>query len=307
VYLRNGRAERQLAWVDRAGKVIDRPIAIGTAVAAVSLSSDGRHAAFVREASGRTAVWLHDWQTAQDVVFRPGPAVVVWSSDGRRLAFATAGSGVFVKNANGGAEQQILRSERSIAVSDWSRDGRWILYSEIDPQTGSDIWLLPARASGTEPPRPIPLVRTPALESQAQVSPDGKWLAYTSDESGAEHVYVRPFTATPPLPETKWQVSSVLGREPRWRADSRELYYLESPNIGAQRFRLMAVPIEAGAAPVGASKALFEVASIGIIPQGNSFLYAPAPDGRRFLVDVFASDARPTLDVILNWGSSERR
>ena len=205
------------------------------------------------------------------------------------------------------AEQQILRSERSIAVSDWSRDGRWILYSEIDPRTGSDIWLLPARVSGTEPAKPIPLVRTRALESQAQVSPDGKWLAYTSDESGAEHVYVRPFTATLPLPETKWQVSSVFGREPRWRADSRELYYLESPNPGAQRFRVMAVPIETGAAPVGASKLLFEVASFGIIPQGNSFLYAPAPDGRRFLVDMFASNARPTLDVILNWGSSERR
>jgi hypothetical protein len=107
--------------------------------------------------------------------------------------------------------------------------------------------------------------------------------------------------------ETKWQVSSVFGREPRWRADSRELYYLELPNVAAQRFRVMAVPIETGAVPVGASKPLFELASFGMIPQGNSFLYAPAPDGRRFLVDMFASDARPTLDVILNWGSSERR
>jgi Tol biopolymer transport system component len=307
VYLRNGRPERQVAWVDRAGKVLDRPIAIGTSAAAVSLSSDGRRAAFVREVSGRTAVWLHDWQTAQDVVFRTAPGVVVWSADGERLAFATAGAGIFIKQANGGAEQQILRSERSIAVSDWSRDGRWIVYSEIDPRTGSDIWLLPVDASRTQPPTPIPLVRTPALESQAQVSPDGKWLAYTSNESGTEHVYVRPFTATPPLPETKWQISSTFGREPRWRADSRELYYLESRGLATQRFRLMAVPIGTGAAPAGASQPLFEVASFGIIPQGNSFLYAPAPDGRRFLVDMFASDARPTLDVILDWGSGDRQ
>jgi hypothetical protein len=150
-------------------------------------------------------------------------------------------------------------------------------------------------------------VRTPALESQAQVSPDGRWLAYTSNESGAEHVYVRPFSATPPLPESKWQVSSVFGREPRWRADSRELYYLEAPNLATQRQRVMAVPIETGAVPVGASRPLFELASLGVIPEGNSFLYAPAPDGRRFLVDMFASDARPTFDVILNWGSSGRR
>src|SRR4030095_3840573 len=117
---------------------------------------------------------------------------------------------------NGGTEQQILRSERSMTISDWSRDGRWIVYSEIDQRTGADIWILPARVSETEAARPIPLVRTPALESQAQVSPDGKWLAYTSDESGSAHVYVRPFT-TPPLPETKWQGPSVFGPEPRAR------------------------------------------------------------------------------------------
>jgi serine/threonine protein kinase len=305
-YLRNGRPERQLAWVDRAGTVLDHPIAIGTSAAAVSLSSDGRRAAFVREASGRTALWLHDWQTAQDVVFRTVPEVAVWSADGQRLAFAVPGAGIFIKSANGGAEQQIFQSDHPIIVSDWSRDGRWILYSDIDRRTGADIWLLQARAPGPEPPKPIPLARTPAVESQAQISPDGKWLAYTSDESGTEHVYVRPFTAPAPLPEIKWQASSLSGREPRWRADSRELYYLEPVAIGARRIRMMAVPIETGARPVGPSRQLFEFASLGILPPGNSFLYAPAPDGRRFLLDMFASDARPTFDVILNWRSSER-
>jgi Tol biopolymer transport system component len=302
VYLKNGRPERQLAWLDRGGKMVDRPIQIGTAVAAVSLSSDARRAAYSREVSGRSAVWLHDWQTTQDVVFRAAPGAAVWSADGERLAFAAPG-GLFIKNANGGVEQPILRSDRLMAVSDWSRDGRWIFYSEIDPRTGADIWMVPTRASDVDPAKPIPLLRTPALESQAQLSPDGKWLAYTSNESGTEQVYVRPFAAAAPLPDTKWQVSSTLGREPRWRADSRELYYLESPGIATQRFRVMAAPIGTSAAPVGVSTPLFEIASFGIVPQGNSFLYAPAPDGRRFLVDMFASDVRPTLDVILNWAS----
>jgi Tol biopolymer transport system component len=304
MYLRNGRADRQLAWLDRAGAVVGRPIPLGTAAVAVSLSPDGRRAAFVRDASGRAAMWLHDFQTAQDVFFRSPPAEVVWSPDGQRLASGVASAsdfGIVVRSANGGADQQVLQTGHTAAVSDWTRDGRWILYSEADPKTGSDIWLLPATTAGTVAPKPIPLLRTPAMESQAQVSPDGKWLAYTSDESGTQQVYVRPFSPTSPLPETKWQVSSAIGREPRWRADSRELYYLESAVVATRRFRLTAVPIAAGATPVGAATPLFDVVTFGVLPPANVFVYAPAPDGQRFLVDMMASDAQPTLDVILNW------
>jgi Tol biopolymer transport system component len=153
----------------------------------------------------------------------------------------------------------------------------------------------------------MPLVRTPASESQAQVSPDGKWLAYVSEESGTYQVYVRPFTATPPLPETKWQVSSTYGYQPRWRGDSHELYYLESPSFAGPRWHVMAVSIGAGAAPVGAATPLFEVVSSQIVPTQNVFLYAPTPDGSRFLVDTFASEVQPMLSIILNWGSSDHR
>ena len=153
---------------------------------------------------------------------------------------------------------------------------------------------------------PTPLVATPATESQAQLSPDGKWLAYTSDETGTQHVYVRPFSSTPPLPETKWQISSAFGREPRWRADSHELYYLEYAAVATRRYRLTAVPITAGATPVGTPTPLFDVVTLGTLAFFNVFVYAPAPDGQQFLVATTASDAQPTLDVILNWAGDER-
>jgi len=304
MYLRHGRADRELAWLDRAGAAVGRSVAHGAQPSAVSLSPDGRRAVFGRDSVDRLAMWLRDFQTGQEVFFRGSPVVTVWSPDGQRLAFGAPSAsefGIFVRSANGGSEQQILRTEHDTFVSDWSRDGRWIVYTEIDPRTGADVWLLPAPRAGTDAPKPIPLMRTPATESQAQVSPDGKWLAYTSDDTGTQHVYVRPFSSTPPLSETRWQVSSVVGREPRWRADSRELYYLESATAAARRFRLTAVPIGAAAAPVGQATPLFDVVTLGTLSPANVFVYAPAPDGQRFLVDMLASDAQPTLDVILNW------
>jgi Tol biopolymer transport system component len=309
MYLRNGRPDRQLAWLDRAGAPIGRSIPLSAFASAVSLSPDGRRAAFARESSGRRALWVRDFQTSQDVFVRSTPVAVGWSPDSQRLAFgAASGStfGIFVRNASGGLEQQIVGTDHVAQVSDWSHDGRWIVYSEIDPRTGSDVWLLPAPTSDVHAPKAIPLIRTAAAESQAQLSPDGKWLAYTSEEAGTQHVYVRPFSATPPLPEAKWQVSSAFGREPRWRADSRELYYLESATMATRRFRLTAVPIAAGATPVGRAIPLFDVATSTTLPPANVFVYAPAPNGQQFLVDMTASDGQPTLDVILNWARGDK-
>jgi Tol biopolymer transport system component len=310
MYVRNSQIEHQLAWFDRSGSAAGTVTAIGSTPSALALSPDGHRVAFVRETAGRVALWTRDLDTGQEAAVRNQLTSAAWSPDGRRLAFGTtAPFGIAIKPFNSTAEGPIVRTDRAVAVSDWSRDGRWVLYSDIDPRMNSTIWLLPVPSSSdaVAAVKPIQLVRTTASESQAQLSPDGKWLAYSSLESGRSHVYLRPFTPTGPLPDTKWQVSSVAGREPRWRADSRELYYLESSAIGSMRVRLTAVAVGLRAAPIGSAKPLFEFVAATSIPQANVWIYAPAPDGSRFLVDGAATDVQPTFDVILNWANSERR
>ena len=137
------------------------------------------------------------------------------------------------------------------------------------------------------------------MESQGQLSPDGRWLAYESTESGEDEVYVRSFPSGP----GRWKVSAgrVRSREPRWGRDGKELFYLEA---GIPQERLMAVAVQSGPRgdfQTGAPQALFEFRQIGSTTTNNSFLYSPSADGQRFLVHVQPSDAEPTLNVITNW------
>ena len=102
--------------------------------------------------------------------------------------------------------------------------------------------------------------------------------------------------------ESAWQLSTVGGQEPQWRADSKELFYLEG--VTRTRFKLMAVPIGSGASPAGSPRALFEVQTSTLVEQNNSYVYAPSPDGQRFLIDVFATGAEPSLELVLNWAGA---
>jgi Tol biopolymer transport system component len=132
------------------------------------------------------------------------------------------------------------------ATSDWTRDDRWLVHTETDPKTGADIWLLGDPSKPVAERKPVAWLRTPAMESQGQISPDGRWLAYWSDESGRFQIYLRPFTGAAPTTETKWAVSAVSGREPRWRGDGKELFWIEVIP-GTTRTRLMAAGV--GQAP----------------------------------------------------------
>src|SRR5262249_22704215 len=148
-----------------------------------------------------------------------------------------------------------------------------------DPKTGPDIWVLPDVSDRSAPRKPFPFARTSFVESQGQLSPDGRWMAYTSDESGQYEVYVRPF----PSGLGRWQVSTSGGREPRWRrGDGRELFYLE----GNLQFRVMAVPVTFASTTLafGLPRSLFELRTVLILPPFNMFGYTPSVDGRRFLL-----------------------
>ena len=148
-----------------------------------------------------------------------------------RVQPARAGSlDLYQKPANGaGAEALLLASPEAKTATSWSPDGRSLLYTHLSPKTGVDVWVLPMAGD----PKPWSFLNSTFNERTGAFSPDGHWVAYQSDESGRVEVYVRPF----PGPGGQWQVSTAGGKDPRWRPDGKELYYI------APDSRLMAAPI----------------------------------------------------------------
>jgi len=207
VYLANSRPDSQLAWLDRSGKELAKVGSPARQFEGVTLSPDGKQIAFARvTSSGEFSLWLRDLErNAETRTTSPplAPSSPVWSGDGRRIAFASPGA-IYLKDATGGGQEQTLENGTRIAPSDVSRDGRWMVFTETDPKTAGDIWLLPDPLDRAASHKPVSFLRTPSNESQGQVSPDGKWLAYTSNESGIDQIYIRPF----PAGDNRWQVST---------------------------------------------------------------------------------------------------
>jgi hypothetical protein len=182
----------------------------------------------------------------------------------------------------------LLKGDQQLLLtSDWSRDGQFIIYRQAHEQTALDIELLPL--SGDRQPRTF--AATPFNESYGVISPDGRWLAYQSNDSGRYEIYVQSF----PEPGRKTLVSKGDGMLPRWRRDGKELFYVSTDD------QLMAVPVQTGARfMAGAPVRLFEVGSFG--RRLNRYVYDASPDGQRFLVIRQLEDAttRP-LTVAQNW------
>ena len=195
---------------------------------------------------------------------------------------------LYQKPSNGaGSEELLVESPQVKTANDWSADGRFILYESVDPKTGSDLWVLPL----DEDRKPRVFLKTEFDERDGQFSPDGRWVAYRSDESGRLETYVRPF----PGPGAQWQVSTAGGIAPRWRPDGKELYYI------APDGRLMAVPIGVQGATLepGTPAPLFQTRIFG----GGQ--YDVALDGR-FLINVTTGDAITSpITLIQNWKPSQ--
>ena len=234
---RAGLLRHQLAWFGRDGKRLNLVGERG-AHAAVSLSPDKAKAAISRFDSSRD-IWIHD--LARDVpsrftFHRATDLSHTWSPDGRRLAFSSDRDGSFnlyLKPTSGAGESELLfQTDNNNAPRDWSRDGRLILFADQNPETGWDLWVLPLEGEK----KPVPYLQTEFAEVMGQFSPDGRWVAYASNESGRSEIYVQPY----PADGGKWQVSTDGGIQPRWRADGKELFYLTADD------RVMAAEIEAG-------------------------------------------------------------
>jgi dipeptidyl aminopeptidase/acylaminoacyl peptidase len=180
-----------------------------------------------------------------------------------------------------------LSTPQDKAPTDWSRDGQFLLYRNTDPKTGYDLWAL----SMTGERKAFPVVQTEFEERDGQFSPDSKWIAYQSNESGRFEIYVEPF----PGSGGKWPVSSNGGAQVRWRADGKELFYV------ALDGKLMAVPIVLGGRQpeIGRPVPLFTTRLGGAVQGIAKQQYMPSSDGQRFLVNSITDAAVSPITVVM--------
>jgi len=300
-----GSEDTQLTWLDRTGRILGTVGPPGRQYGVV-MSPDGKNMVTERAAPGGSEdLWLYD------LVRGPGSRLsslgaanssAVWSSDSRRLWFrANPGQGArwYQRDLVAGALDllEAVPDGPECLASDWSRDGRVVVCTRIDTQTGPDIWSVPVTSGVPDFKTAIKFVASTATESQGQLSPDGKWLAYTSDETGLEQVHLRSF----PDGQRAIKASVERGFEPRWRADGKELFFVMG-QMG--EIQLMAVAIEADAREglrVGVPQKLFDTRVRLSMIQNNSYSYAATPDGQRFLVNVMPRSAERTVTVVTNW------
>jgi len=285
----------QLAWFDRHGQFLG---AVGPPgdYADPELSMDGKRAAVCRDdpKTGTPDLWIVETSrgTLSRLTFHPRSEVYpVWSPDGSRLAFSWDKDGhndVYLKPVGGGAEKLLLKEQRPTYPLDWSADGRFLLIGVLDPKTHADLWMLPLDGSGAKP-----LLQTPFNEAEARISPDGRFLAYTSDESGRPEVYVRPL----PSLDEKWQVSPQGGSKAEWRRDGKELFYLAADG------KLMSLELKGGGGFEGSTpRPIFQTRTPRVDFPSFHSLYAVTPDGQRFLV-VTEPEGRASspITVVLDW------
>ena len=245
-------------------------------------------------------IWLIEFDRAARTRFTFDAArdfAPIWSPNGGTIVFRSDRSGggdLYQKTASGaGSDEVLLKSPGTKTPDDWSRDGRFLLYSAIDPKTKSDLWILPLQGDH----KPIPYLRTEFNEAQGQFSPDGRFVAYRSDESGQSEIYVQPF----PVASGgggKWMVSSSGGTQPRWRRDGKELFYIANDRM------VMAVDVNTSPAfKAGIPHALFERA---VLNADVTFRWDVTADGKRFLLNTVGAETAVSspITVVLNWYSS---
>jgi Tol biopolymer transport system component len=240
---------------------------------------------------GNTTRLTFDPSADATSIFSPDESqVLFYSARGRQNAF-------YLKSSSGaGSEELVLTGDGGTYPDSWSRDGKYLVYEKNGgAQNKIDLWALPMTGEKV----PFPYIETPFEEAHAQFSPDSRWVAYTSNESGRSEVYVQSF----PVGGGKWQISTAGGDQPQWRSDGKELFYI------APDRNLMAVSIEGSLTlAVGRPTVLFQTLMplSGITDDRNNF--APSKDGQRFLINTLAESANTQpLILVLNWASEMKR
>ena len=304
-YRTGGASQRQLAWFDAAGKPLGALGAADPTWGRPRVSPDGGRVIVGRTVQGNQDLWLLDGKHTSRFTFDAATDdISIWSPDGTRIVFTstrTGGGDLYQKPSSGeGAEDRFVESDEVKTPSNWSADGRFLLYHSTDPQTSSDLWVAPVAGGirAGEGSSPFVFLKTPAREVWGAFSPDGRWIAYMSNESGRPEIYVRPFappgsTASGAL----WQVSTAGGIHPVWRPDGRELYYIDP--VGA----LVTVPMAqvGGTLQPGIPMVRFSTRILGGgVDAGQGRQYDVAPDGR-FLINTVIEDVDAPITLLQHW------
>jgi Tol biopolymer transport system component/predicted Ser/Thr protein kinase len=298
VYREGSGSRTQLTWFDENGNATGTIGEPGD-YANPAISPDGSHVAVALGPSANRDIWILDISrgTSTRFTFDPACDYPVWSPDGKNIVFASYRAGhpdLYIKPTDGSAEERVLLKSDDIKVpTGWSRDGRFLLFMAVSPKTRNDIWALPMQGQQ----KPLPVLQTQFNETGGTFSPDGRWIAYTSNESGALEVYVRPFSPDGGT-GAKWLVSKGVAGYPRWRADGKRLFYI---TLNSQ---LMAVEIDTGKGfQAGTPRRLFAVPGAQLATNWDL-----APDGKRFLFDTTPNPSRPApFTVVLNWAAGLKK
>ena len=292
----------QLMWMDRSGKSLGEVSNEGGFKGSGRISPDGKRLV-TAEGDPQGDIWVIDLGSGSRTRLTFGGATHLmpsWSSDGKRVVYVKqsgatliSGTSLCMRLASGGGQEEVLTQSGSgvptLLSPQFTPDGKYLLYTQQSGPTNTEIWALPL----TGERKPFPLVKPSSAQArivQFRLSPDGRWLAYTSTESGREEVYVTHF----PSGEGRWQVSQTAGTFPTWRGDGKEIYYV---GLSDTTFRAAAVNPKREEFEVGQSQPLFAVnftAPLGVP-------YDPAPNGQRFMFATYPETIPTPLVVVTNW------
>jgi serine/threonine protein kinase len=296
-------ANNRLLWFDRSGKQVGETGAPGN-YAGARISPDGQHlaVAMIARNTSEVGIWVYDLSRGVETRLTfddaAGYATPVWSPDGRTIAFSSNRNGalhIYQKPADGtGAISPLVVDDTVEQYPAWSSDSRYLFFSRIGPQEGANfgIWALPFFGDRKE----FPVVKGQFFVDQPSLSPDGKWLAYRSAESGRPEVYIIPFGGG----SGKWQVSTNGGAFPHWRRDGGELYYLGGDD------KIMAAEISEQEVSLRIGKVLALFQATRSVTIGAPF--DVTADGKKFLVVTLSAPktAQP-LTLITNWPALQNK
>ena len=298
-----GNSRFQLVWVDRTGKAVDSAGVLGL-YRSPAISPDGKRIAVYRREGSGGDIWIVESSggKASRLTFDGSQdnAHPIWVG-GDSIVFLSHRNGkwgIYQKLSNGtGREELLFESDLQKVPMSWSPGANTVLFQVQDPKNAGDIWALPL----TGDRKPFPLLQTQFAETHPQISPDGKWFAYNSNETGRTEIYVQSF----PPGHGKWQISSNGGQFSRWRPDGKELFYMTSISYG----KIAAVSVQATGSTFEFStpRLLFDSGYLNIVPGPGMYnTFDVSADGQRFLIPrpEAANDAalaNTPINVILNW------